>query len=219
MSNSQTSDANKSQPVLNEFGSETESSKDQWKSWVLTAGIAVAIVLAVSLYRANKDGNEEKASQMLGEARNVQAMQAIMSQYPSTAAAKLALLQTAKAQYDNGDVVSAQASYQDFLSKNPTHPMASIAELGKIHCTEALGQPDAALVAYNQFAATHPHHFLMPMALFGKARCLQTLKRFTEARTTYEDFLAANPKSLWINDVEEAMKQLERDARRPLVKL
>lgn len=207
------------QPAGHELGETLSSANEEWKSWIITAGIAAVLFLAVILYRSHNANNEEKASRMLGEARNAQALQSILTQYPSTSAAKLALLQSAKAQYDNGDFVAAQASYQTFLSKHSSHPMAPMAELGIIHCTEGLGSTEAALKAFGEFAAKNPQHFLMPMAVFGKARCQQDLKRFAEARTTYEDFLANNPLSPWMNDVNEALKQLDSDARRISVKL
>lgn len=209
---------NANQPGEGELESLAEGSKEV-KSWIITAGVAAVIILAVFLYRANKSGNEEKASRMLGEARNVQALQAILSQYPSSSAAKLASLQMAKAQYDNGDTIAAQAAYKVFLSQYPEHPMAGIAELGVIHCEESSGQTEKALAEYTRFATNKPNHFLAPTAIFGKARCLQTLKRYDQARATYEDFLAANPKSDWKDDIEEALKQLEREARTPSVKL
>lgn len=189
------------------------------KSWIITAGVAAVIVLAIVLYRANKAGNEEKASRMLGEARNVQALQSILTQYPSSSAAILARLQMAKAQYDNGDYIAAQTEYKEFLSKHASHPMAGIAELGVIHCLESSGQTEKALEEYTRFTTTKPNHFLVHTAVFGKARCLQALKRYDKARATYEDFLAANPKSDWKNDIEEALKQLDREARTPTVKL
>ncbi|MEI8123042.1 MAG: tetratricopeptide repeat protein [bacterium] len=189
------------------------------KNWLITAGLAAVIVLAIFLYRANRDANEEKASRMLGEARNVQALQAILNQYPSTSAARLSILQMAKAQYDNGDYVAAQTTYKNFLSKYPDHPMAGIAEVGLIHCTEGVGQTDQALAAFTAFALKNKDHFLAPVALFGKARCLETLKRHKEARAVYEDFLVSHPKSEWQGDIEEALKQLDRDARKPSVAL
>ena len=212
-------EVNHALPVENELTASLENTGVEWRSWLVSAGIAVILVLAVILYRTHNATNEEKASRMLGEARNVQALQSLLSQYPSTSAAKLALLQMAKAQYDNGDFVAAQASYQDFLAKNPAHPMATMAELGKIHCTEALGSTEAAMTAFGQFAARNPGSFLTPIAVFGKARCLQDLKRYAEARATYEDFLAGNPKSSWLGDVNEALKQLDSEARRPSVKM
>lgn len=210
---------NQTQPVINELSATLEAANTEWKNWVITAGIAAIIVLSIILYRSHNARNEEKASQMLGEARNAQALQSIMQQYPGTSAARLALLQSAKAQYDNGDFAGAQAGYQDFLKKYPTHPMAIMAELGNIHCTEGLGNLEVALKDFTDFAARNPRHFLMPMAVFGKARCLQEMKRLEEARTTYEDFIAANPRSPWVSDVNEALKQLASESRRPSVKL
>jgi hypothetical protein len=40
------------------------------------------------------------------------------------------------------------------------------------------------------------------------------MQKYSEARAVYEDFLVANPKSPWKNDVEEALRQLERDSRK-----
>ncbi len=207
------------EPAGNKLTDAFGGERAEWQKWIIPAGIVAILILSVILYRSHSASNEEKASRMLGEARNGQALQSILSQYPSTSAAKLALLQLAKAQYDMGDFVAAQASYQDFLFKNPTHPMAPMAELGKIECTEGLGNTEAALTAFGQFVAKYPQHFLQPMAVFGKARCLQDLKRYPEARATYEDFLASNPKSHWSSDVSEALKQLDSEARQPSIKL
>lgn len=192
----------------------TDSAREL-RSWIITVAIAAVIVLAIFLYRGNRESNENKASRMLGEARNVQALQAVINQYPSTAAARLSLLQAAKAQYDNGDYVTAQATYREFLAKNPGHPMASIAELGMVHCTEGMGQAEQALAAYVDFYGKHKESFLAPVALFGKARCLKSLKRYGDSKATYEDFLVSHPKSEWQSYVEEALKQLERDSRKP----
>lgn len=207
------------QPIGHELSDSLESTGAEWRSWLVTGGIAAILVLSVILYRANSANNEEKASRMLGEARNGQALQSVLSQYPGTSAAKLAMLQFAKVQYDGGDFVAAQASYQDFIAKYPQHPMLPMAELGKIHCLEGLGNTESALAAFSQFATKNPQHFLAPMAVFGKARCLQELKRYEEARVAYEDFLANNPKSPWTSDVNEALKQLASEARQPSIKM
>ena len=97
--------------------------------------------------------------------------------------------------------------------------MAGIAELGLIHCTEGLGQVDQALVAYSDFVANHKDHFLAPVALFSKARCLESLKRYGEAKAIYQEFQASHPKSEWQSDIEEALKQLDREARKPSIVL
>ena len=200
-----------------QWGAAAQSLYAEWKSTIFTLTITAIVVLSVVLYRATKEGNEAKASRMLGEARTLQALQAIQTQYPSTSAARLSALQSAKARYDQGDFAGAQTAYREFLSQNPSHPMAGIAELGVIECTEGMGEFEKALTAYTAFATKNPGHFLAAPATFGKARCLQELKRYPEARAIYEDYLAANPKSYWRNDVDEALKQLDRESRKPAV--
>jgi len=190
------------------------SARSEWKQWLGTIAVALVIVAGIFLYRARAQSNEEQASRMLGEARSGQALQAILTQYPKTAAAKLALVGIAKMQYDSGDYVAALSTYTDFLTRHPDHLLAKTAELGKIHCQEAMGQTADALVAFTAFAEKNPGHYLAPQSLFGRARCLQRLARLDEARAVYEDFLVAHPESPWKGEVEEALRDLEREKRK-----
>lgn len=201
-------------PELNELQTLVTKAQSEWKHWIGTAAIAVVMILGFFLYRDRVRSNEEQASRMLGEARSGQAIQAIIAQYPRTASATLAMLQMAKIQYDSGDYVAALSSYTDFINRNPKHMMTAVAELGKIHCSEAMGQTADALSAFTAFATQYPDHYLAPQALFGKARCLQRLERLAEARAVYEEFLAAHPDSAWKKDIDEALRQLDRDGRK-----
>jgi len=207
------------QPAPTNAEDQSTSTLAQWKSWLTSAGIAVVIVLGVSFYRHHLAANEEQASRMLGEVKNLQSLQSIVTQFPNTAAAKLARLEMAKAQFDTGDFVTATSTYADFVTRYPKHPMVATAELGKIQCMEAMGQTAEAMAAFAAFATSHPGHYLTPLAKFGQARCLEQLKRFDEAKAVYEDFLAAHPKSAWAAEVEQALTQLSREMRKPSVKL
>ena len=202
-----------------ELRTAVETVTTEWKSWIVTACVAAAAVLIVILYRAHQTGNIETASRMLGEARNVEALQAIVTQYGSTPAAQLAMLSIGKAQFDAGDYAAATTTYGNFLARYPKHPMAPVAELGRIHCMEAMGQTAEALSAYTTFATHQASSYLAPLAVFGKARCLEQMGRPEEAKTVYEDFLAAHPNSEWNSDVEDFLKHLDRTLRKPSVKL
>lgn len=191
-----------------------ETARAEWKPWLGTAAVALVLAAGIFLYKARSQSNEEQASRMLGEARSGQALQSLMSQYPRTAAARLALLQFAKMQYDAGDYVAALSSYTDFISRNPSHLMVPAAEMGKIHCQEAMGQTADALNAYSAFANSKPDHYLAPMALFGKARCLQRLDHFDDARAIYEDFLVAHPDTPWKGEIEESLRDIAREKRK-----
>lgn len=199
---------------LSDLKSLMTTAQSEWKQWIGIALISIVLILGIFLYRARSQSNEELASRMLGEARSGQAVQAVMAQYPRTSAASLALLQIAKIQYDSGEFVSALSSYTDFIARNPDHLMTPVAELGKIHCSEAMGQTADALTAFSAFASQHPEHYLAPQALFGKARCLQRLNRFAEARAVYEDFLAAHPNNPWERDVRESLRHLDKESRK-----
>ena len=202
-----------------EVADATETVQAQWKSWAISAGLAAAVFLGVTLYRYNARSNEEKASRMLGEGRTVQHFQTIMTEYPGTGAAPLAMLQVAKGQFDSGDYVMAMSTYASFSTRYPKHPMLPVADLGRVHCMEAMGQTTEALTAYTAFASANTGSYLTPMAVFGKARCLEQLRRLDEAKAVYEDFMAANPKSPWTSEVEQALTLLSREMRKPVVKL
>lgn len=202
-------------PGTTDVESLTELAKERWQSWLVSAAVVVVVIGGIVLYRTHKATSEATANRMLGQARNPQALVAIRTQYPGTSAAKLALLEIAKAQYDSGDYITSVSSYSDFITQNPKHPLLPVAELGKIHCSEAMGQTAQALSAYQAFAAKYPESFTRPMALFGQARCLAQLRRFDESRAVYEDFLAANPKTPWKGEIEEALKQISRESRKP----
>lgn len=192
---------------------------DQWKNWLGSTAVVVVVLVGLMLYRSHKANEEAAANRMLGEARTVQALTAIRTQYPGTPAAPLALLQIAKSQFDSGDYLAASTSYNEFLADNAKHPMASVAELGKIHCSEAMGQTAAALAAFKAFAEKNPDSFLAAEATLGYARCLQQLGRLDEARTAYEDFLTAHPKTPWKGEIEDALKTVERAKHKPAAAL
>lgn len=192
---------------------------DQWKNWLGSTAVVVVVLAGLMLYRSHKTNDEAIANRMLGEARNVQALTAIRTQYPGTPAAPLALLQIAKAQFDSGDYLTANTSYSEFLSDNAKHPLAPIAEMGKIHCTEAMGQTAEAMAAFKAFGEKNPDSFLAPLAALGRARCLQQLGRLDESRAAYEDFLAAHPKTPWKGEIEDALKNIERVAHKSVVAL
>lgn len=225
MDTEKTAEAQAAQPASAETGTSVqtgtpvETPTSEWKSWVISAGIAAVILLVIVVYRTHKASSSETASRMLGEARNIEALKAVVNQYPRTPAAQVASLLVAKSQYDGGDYGTASASYNDFLTRHPKHTLAPVAELGKLHCLEAMGQTTEALNGYTTFSTKHPTHYLAPLALFGKARCLEQAGRIDEAKIVYEDFLASHPKSEWKDDVEEYLKQIERKTRKPSVRL
>lgn len=186
-----------------------------WR-WVVVVVVALVILGGYQMYRANQRAQIDRASAMLMSASNLTTLQDIVTQYPTTPAAPIALLLLARSHYDSGNYAMADGAYADFQTRYPTHFMSVSAQLGRYHCMEAQGQMDAALDGYAAFARDNPNHFLAPMALLGKARALTIMGRYGEARIDYENFIAAHPDSLWGREAETALSLLDRSLPRPV---
>ena len=180
---------------------------------LIGVAIALALVLGYGAYRNYKQSTAMRASQMLMSSKSPEQLQQVISQYPSTPSAPIAMLTLASEYFRSGQYDLAQFTYAQFQQKFPTHPMAATADIGKAQCLEASGQLDQALSMYEAFAAANPGHFLAAAAIFGKGRCLAQMGRYAEAKAVYEDYIAANPESGWVPLADSAMLFVDKDLR------
>lgn len=176
-------------------------------------GLAAAFLLGFGAYRSYRQNNVMKAAQLLARAGSVEQLQQVVSQYPSTPAAPMAMLTLAARQFDGGQFELAQYTYDQFGKKYAKHPMKSAAELGRAQCLEAMGQLEQAEQAFDAFIAAYPDDYLVPLARLSKARVLAQANRLEDARAAYEEFIAANPESGWLPQAENALDQINRQIR------
>lgn len=176
-------------------------------------GLAAAFLLGFTAYKSYRQNSALKAAQLLARAGSLEQLQQVVSQYPSTPSAPLALLTVASRQFENGQYELAQYTYSQFEQKYPKHPMKESAALNRAQCLEAIGDLERAKEAYAAFADAHPDHYLTPPARLGVARVLTQMQKLDEARTAYEDFLAAYPESGWTAAAENALEQVNRMKR------
>jgi predicted negative regulator of RcsB-dependent stress response len=178
--------------------------------------VVAACVLGIGGYvftQTNQKNKIEEASSRLGLARQMQDLEAVAAQYPSTPAAPLAVIQLAKSYYDNGDYDMALNKYMEFEQKYSKHELLPAAVMGRLHCTEARMQFQEALTGFQDFVKQYPDHSLKNFALFGQGRCLEQLGRPDEARVIYENLIASdtNQESEWVPRAEEALSDLKRN--------
>ncbi len=176
-------------------------------------GIVLLAVLIVGAYEFQRRQGDVNASRMLLHAKSQTQQEAILNQYPSSAAAPAALLALASGAFHAGAYDQALDHYNRFLEKHADHPMALTAVLGVSMCQEGRGQTALALDGFSKFVADNPGHFLEPQALFGKARCLHALGRDVEARGVYESYISANPSDAWTPVAESALSSLDMESR------
>ncbi|MDP7024144.1 MAG: tetratricopeptide repeat protein [Kiritimatiellia bacterium] len=176
---------------------------------IVAAVIAVA-VFGCNMVRSHKRRSITDASAQLAAARSIQDLEAIVADYGSTPSAPLALLQLAKTSYDMGNFSGAMMHYEGFADKYADHELASVAEVGLIHCREARGELQAAASEFKAFAEANPADFLAPTAQLGQARCLEQLGQFDDARIIYENMVAdLSDDSMWGDRAAEQLETLE----------
>ncbi len=192
---------------------ELERAKAYWREHgtriTIIAAVAVVVVLGVNMVRSRKQRAVADASAQLAAARSGAELQAIVDDYASTPSAPLALLRLAKRAYDFGDYNGAMASYETFADRYSDHELASVAEVGLIHCREARGEVQAAEAEFKAFAEAHPDNFLAPTALLGQARCMEQLGRFDDARIVYENMVADRSDSVWGDRAAEMLETMD----------
>lgn len=189
-----------------------------WKSHsnTILSVLAVAVIVAagVSLFTYRTRNRNEEAARKALVLSSTQDLESFMGEYGSTRAAPFALLRLAMAYFSAGQYDLAFTKYSEFLRDNPKHDMATIAQLGLIHCREARGDVSTAQTEFAAFAAGGTNHFLHWQAAVGSARCLALLGRRDAARIAYEDIVAnAGEDSGWLTVAEEALKQLANRER------
>lgn len=191
--------------------------KELWREYgqsvLLGVGLAVAFLVGFAVYRTYRQNSILKAAQALARAGSVEQLQQVVSQYPSTPSAPLAMLTMAARQFDQGQYEMAQYTYAQFLERYPDHLMKEAAELGRAQCLEAMGDGSRALEAFEAFIASRPLHFLVPLARLGRGRVLVQEGRLEEARTAYEEFLVQHPDSGWAPVAENALDYVKRRIR------
>ncbi|MDA0990444.1 MAG: tetratricopeptide repeat protein, partial [Verrucomicrobia bacterium] len=122
----------------------------------LGIGISLAVCIAVGVLfvRGRTSSAEADAQRILSSARAMPDLEQVVNNYPKTAAAPLALLKLARANYDTGNYQLALQQYDTFAATYAEHPFLAASELGRAHCLEAQGRIQDALTQYTSFATT-----------------------------------------------------------------
>lgn len=178
----------------------------------LATGVVVAaVILGGSVWiRQNRVRAAQRAAVMLSTARSVQDLESLLGRYPRSEVAPLAVLKLGKLHFANETYDLALVQYETFRREHGDHLLAPAAEMGRLHCLEALGRSQEALEGFSRFATAHPDSFRVPQAVLGRARCLEQLGRPAEARVVYEDFLADEKYSDWAPAVDTLIESLDR---------
>lgn len=170
---------------------EIEVIKTIWNDYgkPITGALVVAVVVmgAFNFIKINKQNKLNEASISLAEAKDADALSAVIANYPKSPAAPAALLTLGSMKLNEGAFQEATAAFEQFTTDYTSHPMLPVAEISLANSLEAQSNTDAALDEYKLLVEKYPEHYITAAATFGMARCLQQLDRPEEARIAFEN--------------------------------
>lgn len=171
--------------------------------------LAIALYVGITLYRYQTSRSAAEAMALLNSARGPEQLQAVVTDYPRSPSAPVALLSLAREKFNQGKYAEARADYEKFVANYRRHVMFPVARLGLAMCDEARGSADEALKQFAALATEYTDDVVRPQALFGRARCLDQAGKTDEARAIYEDFITQHAESPWKGTAEAALDALK----------
>ncbi len=179
---------------------------------LLGAAIALVIVVAVGVVRQRRRAAEDEAARLLTSGRAEQ-IEKLVEKYGRTSSAPIGQLALARLDFHNGRYEEAERRYAQFLRDHPKHPMATVAEVNRATCLEAMGRLEEALKIFEAVRARERGSLQGSLALLGRARTYEQMGRYTEARQAYEEYLALHPEGPFAGVAEAGLKVLEQKRR------
>src|SRR2546430_7956892 len=119
--------------------------------------ILILAVLGYAGYRFYIYRHNFAAAELLGNAKNPQDYQEVISRYPGTPAGASAYLLLAERQRNEKKFAESNGTLQSFIDKNPENDLAPIARLAMAANLESLGKNDEALSVYQEIANRYPN--------------------------------------------------------------
>ena len=182
---------------------------ERYKTLILGALALVVLGLAGSaVYGALHARKLAAASSALGAAKTPEDFAKVTRDYPDTPAGADAWLLLARAQREQSDAKTAEATLRTFTDKYPKNPLAGGALLALAGDLQARGDRDGALGLFQQAADRYPKSYSAPLALLGKAELLRVMGKTDDAKRAYENLIATFPGSIAAQQAQGALRFL-----------
>ena len=156
------------------------------------AATLIILILAIAGftgYRFYTHRRNSTAAELLGEAKNPQDYQEVITRYPGTPAGASAYLLLAGRQRNEKKFAEANATLQAFIEKYPEHDFVPTAQLAMAANLESMDKNDEALTIYQQVASKYPNTYQAPLALISEVPLLKGKNRIEDARRVCEEIL------------------------------
>lgn len=189
-----------------------EDPNDIWeenKSMII--GVILVVILGVggtSLWFTNKQATLTEANQMYADAKNAEAWQKIVDQYPETPSAALSLLQLANDSLEKNDFKKAEPFYSSFLQKFPDHFATPSVEFAYASVLEAQGKQEEATSLLQKIVNQSPPHPFTEGASLRLAKTYIAQDQIELARETLNRSLEQSTSPTYTFETQQLLNSL-----------
>lgn len=151
---------------------------------------------------------EEKAFTLFAAVKTPEDKQALITAYPKSKAAALALIELAQKEVESKNFEAALAHYRTFLKNFPQHTFTESVNLAVAITLESAGKFAEAQTAYSAIISARPEHAFTGAASIGLARTYLQENKLLAARQALSDFISAHEDSSSTNEAREMLNSL-----------
>ena len=172
-------------------------------------------LLALAQASALAQQAESPASSPETREKAVQALEAVMTEYPRLSALPQVAYQLGNLRYGAGQYAPARGAYEVALAKGATGTVRTLSALGIGYCWEAEKAYDKAVTAYEAAARSlGAKDFLYEEALLDLARAQELAGKPEAAVETYRRIIKEMPDSRRADEVQTKLAYLESRSRK-----
>ena len=175
--------------------------------WGVVAVLAAIVVVVQVQHQAAE--RETESAERIAQAIDPNLLQQLAREYKGKNIGAQALLRLADVQTQAGRLVEASATYQEFLTSYPQHPLVDSAQLGQAVSLESAGKVEDAKTLYLKIVG-RPGSYTSVVAKMGAARCAEMLGKTKEARQLYEELAPVVAGTQWALPVTLRLDVLSR---------
>ena len=177
---------------------------------IIYAGVLVA---ALALYGVVEFMNQQRrtaSQELFAKATSQEDFRNVMKTYPGTRVAGNASLKLAEKLRDEKKFDESITVLQEFIAKQPEHPLIAGAWTGIAVAHELKGDLPKALDTYQQVVSKFPSAYVTPLALLAEARIYAQLGKKEDARRTYQDVMARYQESVFAAEANRELRFLKK---------
>lgn len=177
---------------------------------ILWGTAAIVAIGLISLWSQRQKAERiEIATETLAKTADPAVLQRFTVDFKGNEIGAQALLRLADLQYHGGHLPEAAATYREFVTSYPQHPLIDTARLGGAAVLESELKFEDAKKEYLMIAS-RPDSFAVTAAKLGAARCCEMLGQTKEAAQYYEELMPVAANTGWEVQVAVRLAVLAR---------